>query len=203
MINLKSHIKSINCDYTETLYASYMKGEWGISVGYKPKPLPVIRMQKRLADWQLSMDCHGELCEKSNATYQPCNICPPVPFSKVVTYPTWGNSPFPQIDEAPDCNRSWSGITPAVIQNVNITVPPLFTLQYTVGSATGPIPGAITFAPVDSSGNHILIGKTIDLFQLTILQAGVDFSFDTTTGVITLLSGRLFNAGEVYTIISF
>jgi hypothetical protein len=203
MVNLKDHIKSINCDYTETLYANYMKGEWGITVGYVPKALPIVRMQKRLADWQLSMDCHGELCIKSRATYKQCNICPPVPYSTVVTYPTWGNSPFPQIDENPNCNWSWSGVAPATIQTVNITVPPLFTLQYTVGATDGPIPGAVIFAPVDSLGNHILIGKTIDLFQLTVLQANVDYSFDTATGTITLLAGRIFNGGEVYTIISF
>ena len=161
MINLKDHIKSINCDYTETLYSLYMKGEWGIITGYVPKPLPIVRMQKRLADWQLSMECNGSLCVKSRATYKPCAVCVPEPYSKVVTYPTWGNSPFPQIDEVYDCTRPWSSSIPAVMQNINITVPPLFTLQYTVGSVEGPVIGSNTFAPTDSFGNHVLIGKTI------------------------------------------
>lgn len=203
MINLKSHIKEINCNYAETMYAAYMVGEWGIKVGYTPKSIPIARMQKRLADWQLSMDCNGALCEKSKATFKPCPVCVPEPYSKVLSYPVWGNSPFPQIYGCNAYLYPSSINVPAVLQGVEVVNPPILTYQYTVGELYGPLPGTTTFTPLDTNGNHFLIGRSIDLFQLTILQAGIDYTFDSTTGTITLLAGRLFNTGEVYSILTF
>jgi hypothetical protein len=298
MINLKQHIKKINSAFAETFFAKYMLGEWGIKVGYTPEPVSVVRMNKQLADWQLSMDCSGALCEQSKghvsfsccppksqllqytiqvdccpAGYNfdptdgkcylpgntvpifasPCLYCPTgysyqivgslascisdadgsyvnlstagphcvntisgsiagnpvfkcptlVPDSVVTKYPVWGDSPFPQIHDKPDCDKPWTAFHPAVLQTVNIVTPPIVTLYYTVDAAHGPISGTNTFTPLDGSGNPLLIGKNMDMLQLTMLQPGVDYSFNAGNGTITLLLGRLFNTNEVYTIITY
>ena len=193
--NLGEHIGDINSDFVNSVYAKFMTEQWGISVGYQVPDLYSSVMNKQLADWQLLSDCNGELCKRSS-----------LGTTTITKYPTWGNSPFPQIVEPYSCESiaaSVSGGAPAVPEIVNVVVPPLSIQQYEVGAINGPIPGYTTFTPLNTLGNPVLMNKNIDIALGAFLELSVDYDFSIITGTITLRLGRLFNVGEVYTIISY
>lgn len=92
---------------------------------------------------------------------------------------------------------------PVVVTRTITTGPTVTIFQFTVGDISGPTIGTTTFTPY-IGGVAYLIGKTtIEVAQLMVLTLGTDYTFDTTTGKITLLLGRIFNLGEVYTITAF
>lgn len=92
---------------------------------------------------------------------------------------------------------------PVVVTRTVTTGPAVTIFQFTVGMVSGPVIGATTFTPY-IGGVAYLTGKTtIEVAQLMVLTLGTDYTFDTTTGTITLLLGRVFNNGEVYTITAF
>ena len=66
MRHYKEHIKDINRDYTSAYFTVYMADEYGVEVGYTAISVPVINMQKTLADWQLKNDCCS-LCATSSS----------------------------------------------------------------------------------------------------------------------------------------
>lgn len=75
----------------------------------------------------------------------------------------------------------------------------VFAAQFTIGDGGGltPVNGATTYT------NPVLIGKS-PLIMVNgggFLVLNTDYSFNSTTGTITLLGGRLFNTGEVWTIL--
>jgi len=192
MRNLAEHIKEINCDFTNVIFAKFMQGQWGINVGYSIPNLLISVMRKTVADWQLLSDCNNTLCV---ATTSGTTV--------ITSYPTWGNSPFPQIVDSRSCYIEAITGASAVPETVNIIVPPLLITQYEVGSSNGPTAGTNVFTPLNSVRIPVLIDRTVDIALGAFLELGVDYSFNITTGTITLLLGRLFNAGEVYTIISY
>lgn len=92
---------------------------------------------------------------------------------------------------------------PVVVTRTVTSGPTVTIFQFTVGDISGPTIGATTFTPY-IGGVAYLTGKTtIEVAQLMVLTLGTDYTFDTTTGTITLLLGRVFNPGEVYTITAF
>jgi hypothetical protein len=98
-MNYKDAIKRINKDYANTTYATYMKQQWGVRVGYRIVDPYTMYMRKKLADWQLSYDCSGDLCTKSRTQ--------PVIVKQVAGgYPT-GTCDIlnPQLN--PNCNQWW------------------------------------------------------------------------------------------------
>lgn len=296
MENLKSHIREIDKDYSNLIYSLYMKGFWGISVGYKV-PTPYMTMlHKKLVDYQIlsEPDCTNDLfiasqgsvsyncCPEGSTKVQvvsankccpagynyngpgvysqyPDGVCvayaPTVGFVTPVTCPccpigyVYQNSTgvcqgasasdvvdpidcgykclsatgiytdliacpdlvpdstvliYPTVDPCNDtCYNgvTWCNITPApivvnrviTIQGSNVAIE-----QYPVGDTGGPVAGTTTFTPSPS-----LIGKTVNVAMRVLLDAGDDYTFNTTTGTITLLGGRLFNTGETYTIFSY
>lgn len=115
----------------------------------------------------------------------------------------------PQLDP---CNNTcyegvtWCNVTPAPIvvnRVINVSGSDVSIEQFEVGTSDGPISGATTFTPL-LLGRAYLVGKTsIEVAVGTVLTLGTDYTFDNTTGTITLLLGRLFNPGEVYTITAF
>jgi hypothetical protein len=80
-MNYKDAIKRINKDYANTTYATYLKQQWGIKVGYNIVNPDTMYMRKKLADWQLSYDCSDDLCSKSR-------VQPIVIKSTAGVYPT-------------------------------------------------------------------------------------------------------------------
>lgn len=76
MINLIQHTGDINKDFSALYFALYMQGEWGVEVGYKPIPLYLANMRKRLCDYQIlsAGDCNNELFIESqgNIDYDCC-----------------------------------------------------------------------------------------------------------------------------------
>lgn len=64
-MNFKAAINKINSDLCNTFYAKYMKGEWGIRVGFNTVSAPIALMRKQLADWQEGYDCTNSLCTES------------------------------------------------------------------------------------------------------------------------------------------
>jgi len=77
MENLKLHIKEIDKDYTNLVFSLYMKGLWGISVGYQiPAPYMTL-LYKKLADYQLlsAPNCTNELFLASQGSVS-YNCCP-------------------------------------------------------------------------------------------------------------------------------
>lgn len=191
--NYKQHKAKIDKEYSDTLYADYLSGLWGITAGYKYKSLWEIKLTKTILDWQEDYDCSGVLCTRAQLTSG----------TTLLVYPGFGGSPFPQIGETGGCSVPYvRGGTNAVPQTVVITTAPLSILQFTVGATGGPVAGTFIFTPL-VGGIAYLIGKTIDIALGTVLTAGVDYSFNSASGIITLLNGRLFNAAEVYTITSF
>jgi len=79
----------------------------------------------------------------------------------------------------------------------------LDVVQYTVGSAGGPVNGTTSFNPSPE-----ILGDSVTVFVngYGYLLNGVQFSF-TTTGTyvtnITLLGGLQFNTGEIYTMTGY
>ncbi len=195
MTNLKQHIKEINRDFTNVMYSKYLDGAWGIEAGYSQVPYTTVIMQKEIADWQLLSDCSGSLCALSTSG-----------TTVITSYPTWGNSPFPQPYDSWSCPEIAPGINNRTVtpQTVEIVIPPFVVVQYTVGATGGPIASTFSFTPLDINGDAYLIGTTtIEVAVGTILTLGVDYTFNIATGTITLQLGRVFNTGEVYTITSF
>ena len=95
----RSNSQEVNRQLTDTMYALYMKDLWGTTVGYKPLPYLIAVMNKMLIDWWSAQDCQNLLCTQSQN--QPITV---------LTYPTWGNSPFPQIhDYNSSCRSNYSG----------------------------------------------------------------------------------------------
>lgn len=62
--DLRPQYSQIESDYVNTFYAMYMKGEWGIDMGYIYSPWPVVSMKMELVTWQRDNDC-GALCTLS------------------------------------------------------------------------------------------------------------------------------------------
>mgnify|MGYP001607879901 CR=1 FL=1 len=192
MTNYKQDIDQINLDYVNLMYAGYLKGLWGITAGYQTVPPYLTITRKKLADWQLLQDCKGALCTASRSAEYT-----------ILAYPTLGTTTFSTGCDT-ECNPipAISAIAPQQI--IISTSPPFNIIQYTVGAITGPVAGSTIFTPL-SAGAAYLIGMSVDiaLNDYGPLTQGVDYSFNSSTGQITLLSGRLFNIGEVYTITSF
>jgi len=185
--NLKAHIDEIYSSFCNKMYAQYLNGLWRIQVGYRTDPLHQVRVEREIAQWQEDFDCAGALCTES----QTNGVI-------VTTYPQFGNSPFPSIGNADKCFMPGWGVSPnAVPQNIIIEQDTLTITQYTVDTVNGPVSTTNTFTVTS------LIGKTISIALGTVLDYGVDFSFNVMTGTITLLLGRVFNPGEVYTISSY
>lgn len=198
MTNLKEHIAEVNGDFTALVNSWYMKSQWGISVGYPVPSAPVTLLRKQVMDWQLMQDCDNVLCAMSTSG-----------TTTITAYPVWGNSPFPQIPDKGECYLESIGVAPVVPQSVTVVTPPIEILQYTVGSPGGPAGGTFVFTPLNSSGNPVLANHSIllELSGYGPLVAGTNYTFNPTTGTITLLIvggfQTLFNAGppaEVYTI---
>lgn len=83
-MNYKDAIKRINKDYCNTTYATYMRQQWGVRVGYNIVNPDTMYMRKKLADMQLSYDCVGAQCAlsrvqpvtvKSTAQGYPAGVC--------------------------------------------------------------------------------------------------------------------------------
>ena len=75
-MNFKAAIKRIDRNYCNTFLAEYLSGKWGYQVGYTYLPKWVVRMRKRLADWQESYDCGNALCTQSMGETLPyCPAC--------------------------------------------------------------------------------------------------------------------------------
>jgi len=70
---------------------------------------------------------------------------------------------------------------------------------FTIGDSgpNTPVNGSTTYT------NTALISKSPIIFLngFGTLVNGVDYTFNNTTGVVTLIGGRVFNTGEVYTIL--
>ncbi len=94
MILNRSDTQQVNRELTDTMYALYLDQLWGQTVGYKPVPYLIVVMNKTLVDWWGDQDCQNQLCLQS----QNQSIV-------VAKYPTWGNSPFPQIQDHNNCCR--------------------------------------------------------------------------------------------------
>lgn len=62
--NLRGKYYTIEKDMINTFNAMYMHQQWGVEVGYKYSPWPVVCMNFELAQWQMNNDC-GKLCELS------------------------------------------------------------------------------------------------------------------------------------------
>ena len=125
-----------------------------------------------------------------------------VPDSNILIYPVAGTSPFPQLDGLPVCTIP---VTLPVIPVVTPIVPQgvIFSInQFTVDVSVGPVSGTSIWVPY-AGGVAYLIGKTIKIALGTLLTDASDYSFDISTGTITLLLGRQFNPGEVYTIFAY
>lgn len=291
MVNLKSHTEEIDQEYSGYWFSQYMKGEWGITVGYKTYPEYYVNMRKQLCDWQqvTTEDCHNELfyasqgsvsynccpdgytrteipgadrccppgytfrnsdslCASlsSTATTQPynCPCCPAgyiynqsidacqgasvydtvpaISCGYICTSPTGLTSPLVACtDLVPDStllslpvpdecsNTCYQGVTWCRVEPNPVTVvrttqgSDVSMHQFTVGATNGPVIGMSSFTPM-ISGYAYLIGKTsIEVKQRVVLTRDVDYSFNSTTGTITLLLGRVFNLGEVYSITAF
>ncbi len=142
------------------------------------------------------IDC-GYKCLSATGIYTELTACSDLePDSALLIAPT----PDPCNDTCYG-GVTWCNVIPApVIVNRIITIQgsDVSMIQYAVGASGGPVAGATTFTPSPS-----LIGKTVNVAMRILLDAGVDYTFSATTGTITLLEGRLFNTGEVYTIFSY
>lgn len=86
-MNFEAAINRINKDFCNLFFAKYMKGLWGIVVGYRTVPDYLARMRKQLADWQEANDCSNELCAESNFQLQPSGCPPGYTFIKTAAYP--------------------------------------------------------------------------------------------------------------------
>lgn len=64
MQNFKDHYQDIIREYVDYWFAQYMKGQWGIEVGYPVLPWYWIDIRKQLCDYQVMSTC-GDLCEQS------------------------------------------------------------------------------------------------------------------------------------------
>lgn len=193
MLDYTIHKDSINKEFTSTYFSMYMNGEWGVQTGgYKPVPMYIVNMKKTLLDWQEALDCSSLLCAASQT--QPITI---------TGYPAYGGSIYPQIGYEYDCLITQGAFRPITPDSIPVNTKSVLSLQYTVGASNGPIAGLSVFTPLTGTGTTLYIGATIDILLGTILTKDVDYFFDSTTGIITLLLGRLFNPGEVYTIFSF
>lgn len=188
MKNYKSHLDEITTDFCDKMQAMYLNGYWGINVGYKTSPLWKIRLDRTIGQWQEDSDCSGLLCEQSKNSE-----------AIVVEYPVFGFSPFPQITQIDNCWHLAMGkcYKNAVPQNITLLKNTLSILQYAVDNPNGPVGGTSTFIV------SALIGKNINIAIGVVLENGTDFTFDPAKGLITLLKGRLFNSGEIYTIFSY
>jgi hypothetical protein len=200
--NYRKELRSINSDYTSLYFAMYMAGEWGVKVGYDPVSYYAINRKKVLADWQKESDCQNTLCKIAQNT-----------IVNIIAYPVYGGSPFPQVDSAYESKGCYNPIQNVNLQSVQVVLPspntPVSSLiieQFTVGNVGGPINGSSTFLPINSTtGLPLLEGKSvsIELSGYGPLTNTVDYSFNSTTGGITLLGGRLFNTTETYTITAY
>lgn len=63
-VDLRPQYSQIESDYLGTFYAMYMKGEWGVDMGYVTVPWPTVSMKWELVNWQMDNDC-GLLCSQS------------------------------------------------------------------------------------------------------------------------------------------
>jgi len=75
--NLLIHRDDIDGDFTSLYFALYMKGEYGVEVGYNTMPEYLANMRKMLCDYQVlsSLDCNNELfiASQGSLVYDCCS----------------------------------------------------------------------------------------------------------------------------------
>lgn len=173
-MNFKEGIKTINKDYCNFFLADYLKKEWGMTVGFKTLPGYIVLMNKELADWQENMDCTG--------------VTPKGDTCVVTSY---------GIREIKKGCFQACDVPSLPPTQIIINQGTYSSDQFTVGASGGPVNGTTTFVL------PYLINKKIEIALIGVLTKGSDYNFDTDSGTITLLSGRLFNTDETYTIFSY
>lgn len=68
MLNFKDHYPEISGEFVDTYWAMYMKGQWGIEVGYIPYPDYWVNYRLQLAEYQINSDCTKSLCAQSQTS---------------------------------------------------------------------------------------------------------------------------------------
>lgn len=191
MKNFLQHKDSIIDNFCNTFKVGAYKEMYGVNLNCNVKKPELVWLAKELYKYQ---DLSKDVC-LSGCTY------PSTYFIQSARCSATGTSVFEPIDDIPVCTpyrETFRSGCCYVVINISgggggNTVG---STQVEVGATGGPVNGTTTFTL------STLIGKTIQ-FALSgygFYLQGDQFIFNSTTGTITLLTGLLFNTGEVYTI---
>ena len=198
MVNFLQHKRSIIENYCNAFKKPAFKEIWGVDLNCNTKLPELAWLDKELLNYQyLSEDMCSSGCTIQNPAFlisQYTDCTGPIVFPFLNAFNPFKVCPslFPQTYGPGQC------CTKVTINNgSNVT-----TYNLTVGNASqqnNPEDGLSTFTFTP------LIGKTIQfaLGGYGFYAPGVQYSFDPSTGTITLLEGLKFNLGETYTIFSY
>jgi hypothetical protein len=92
--DFKSSKKRIKEEFTSVAFKNYMRGEWGIDVGYATIPDSQAYLKMTLLQWYESQDCDNLLNGIANSSTN----------YTLVTLPGVGINPFPSINCIKRCN---------------------------------------------------------------------------------------------------
>lgn len=202
MKNFLQNRLTIIQEFCDTFKKGAYKDIWGISKNCNVKNSETVWLNKSLLTYQtLSEDGCASGCTMLNPSfvitqYAAAEECPvfPAPF---VFDPCIVFSTTTMRESYIGCGGCcYTNIT--VNNGSNVTTYN-FVVTNMNSTPNQPIDGAtvFTYAP--------LVGKSIQLALsgYGFFNPGTDYTFDNTTGTITLLRGLLFNLSEVYTIFAY
>ena len=197
MKNFKQHKNSILLDYCNSYKKPAYKEIWGINLNCNTKPQELMWLNYKLLQQEENTNCSG--------------TCNPINPSFVITqYATLeGTCIFPQMFpfDPQQCFRfpqnpfyaCSGGCSTKIIVNNGSTVTTYQYIVQAVQTDYQPLNGSTVFIVPNLIGQNI----QISLSGWGFLLQGSQYSFDSTTGTITLLTGLLFRTGEIYTIFSY
>lgn len=202
MVNFLQHKSEIIKDFCTTFKKGAYKEIWGISLNCNTKPESEVWLNKQLLTYQtLSEQGCASGCTVQNPAfvitqYATCDGTSPFP----TPFPFNPNNAF----YAPTMSEYTVGCggccyTSVIVQTGNVT-----TFNFTVGSPQNaaqfnPAVGSTTFTSTGLIGFNIQLA----LSGYGFFNPGTQYTFDSSTGTITLLGGLLFNVSEVYTIFAY
>ena len=201
MVNFLQHKSEIIQDFCNAFKKDAYKDIWGIRLNCVVKPKEEVWLNKNLFDYQtLSEQGCASGCTVQNPAfvitqYATCDGTSPFP------------TPFPFNPNNVFCTTTMQEYTvgcggccyTSVVVNNGSVITYNFTVtnQNTVSGQI--VAGSTTFV------YSALIGFNIQLALsgYGFFNPGTQYTFDNTTGTITLLGGLLFNISEVYTIFAY
>lgn len=143
----------------------------------------------------------GYICINGSGVQSPLTACTALEPDSILI-----SAPVPDSCYNPAQGVTWCNVEPPVVvvnRTIQVQGADISIHQFTVGDTNGPVAGGTVFIPMVGGVAYLKGKTTIEVAQLMVLTLNVDYTFNSATGGITLQLGRIFNAGEVYTITAF